>query len=270
MSGLLSEQPEVEKKVNELALFAGAGGGLLATQHLLGWRTVCYVENGAYPIQILRARIRDGLLDNAPIWDNVRTFDGRPWRGVVDIVTAGFPCQPWATGGKGQGKNDSRNLWPDTIRIVGEVKPQWVFLENSPRLLHISHQRGRPPYIQQIVGDLALLGYVGRWGCLSAASLGFEHKRQRLWIVAHATGQGRKIVLCGNDGDGIARDAQETIAAVTLDAVWRRLSRLEKRLGEPSVFGTDDGFPNRVDRLAAIGEGQVPAVAKAVWRLLAQ
>ena len=164
--------------MNELALFAGAGGMQLATQHLLGFRTICYVEIADFPVRVLKARIRDGLLDDAPVWDDVKTFDGQPWRGVVDCVTAGFPCQPWAVGGKGKGVDDPRNLWPDTLRIIGEAQPQWVFLENSPRLLQISHRWGRPPYIQQIIGDLATLGYVGQWGCLSAANLGFDHKQE--------------------------------------------------------------------------------------------
>ncbi len=256
--------------MNELALFAGAGGGLLATKWLLGFRTVCYVENAVYPIQALQARIRDGLLDDAPIWDDVRTFDGRPWCGVVDCITAGFPCQPWATGGKGKGTDDHRNLWPDTIRIIGEVRPNWVFLENSTRLLQISHQWNRPPYIQQIVGDLASLGYVGRWGCLSAAALGFEHKRQRLWIVAHTSSQGWAKFLRNDLRDRPPDNAQEGIdlTTVALEPVWNRLSRLEERLGEPSVFRTNDGLAYRVDRLRAIGEGQVPAVARVAWRLL--
>src|SRR3990172_13273064 len=88
-----------QRKVNELALFAGAGGGLLASKWLLGWRTVCYVEWETYAVEVLKARIRDGWLDDAPIWDDAFTLDGRPWRGCVDIVTAGFPCQPFSIAG---------------------------------------------------------------------------------------------------------------------------------------------------------------------------
>jgi len=254
--------------MNELALFAGAGGGLLATQHLLGWRTVCYVENAAYPVEVLRARIRDGYLDDAPIWGDARTFDGKPWRGVVDCITAGFPCQPWAAGGKRAGEADDRNLWPDTLRIISEVRPTWVLLENSPMLLQISYRWNRAPYIQQIVGDLAGLGYVGRWGCLSAAACGYDHKRQRVWIVAHAGEKGGKIILHRDQRNSVTCDAKKTFTPVALDAVWSRLSRLEKGLGEPSVFGKNDGLAHRVDRLAAIGEGQVPGVAARVWGLL--
>lgn len=266
--------------VNELALCAGAGGGLLASQYRLGWRTVCYVENADYPVQVLKARIRDGYLDDAPIWGDVRAFRrdnpecGEFIEGLAELddlaVTAGFPCQPWAVGGKGRGAGDARNLWPEIFRVVGETRPRWVFLENSPRLLQISRKWKRPPYIQQIVGDLAGLGYVGRWGCLSAADLGYQHKRRRLWIVAHAGGQGRGRFLCGDAQDVVAGNEKNRLVgqAVALVSVWDRLAQLEQRLGEPSVFGADDGLAHRVDRLAACGEGQVPGVAAAAWRVL--
>jgi DNA (cytosine-5)-methyltransferase 1 len=188
----------------------------------------------------------------------------------VDIVTAGFPCQPWAIGGKHRGKDDPRNLWPDTVRIIREAQPSWVLLENSPKLLHRSDKHNRAPYIEQIIADLACSGYVGRWGCLSAAALGFEHKRERLWIVAHASRQGRPIVLRDDVPYSTPDNEKKRInlKTTTLDAVWNRLSRIEKRLGEPSVFGTNDGMAHRVDRLAAIGEGQVPAVVATAWELL--
>ena len=86
--------------MNELALFAGAGGGILGG-HLLGWRTVCAVEWEAYPASVLCARQNDGLLPPFPIWDDVQTFDGHPWRGIVDVVSGGFPCQDISAAGGG-------------------------------------------------------------------------------------------------------------------------------------------------------------------------
>jgi len=87
--------------MNELALFAGAGGGILGGK-LLGWRTVCAVEWEAYPASVLCARQNDGLLPPFPIWDDVQTFDGHPWRGIVDVVSGGFPCQDISVAGGGQ------------------------------------------------------------------------------------------------------------------------------------------------------------------------
>jgi len=121
--------------MNELCLFAGGGGGSIASFHFHKWRTVCYVEWDKYCQKILQARIKDGLLSDAPIWDDIKTFNGKPWRGCVDIITAGFPCQPFSVAGKQKGIDDDRNGWPDTIRIIREVKPKYCLLENVAGLL---------------------------------------------------------------------------------------------------------------------------------------
>ena len=85
--------------MNELALFAGAGGGVLAS-YLLGWRTVCAVERDAYAAQVLAQRQNDGILEAFPIWSDITTFDGKPWQGIVDVISGGFPCQDISSAGK--------------------------------------------------------------------------------------------------------------------------------------------------------------------------
>ena len=162
--------------LRELALFAGGGGGILGGK-LLGWRTVCGVERDAYAAQILAQRQNDGSLEAFPIWSDVTSFDGRPWRGCVDVVSGGFPCQDISSAGKGAGITGKRSgLWKEFKRIVGEVRPRLVFVENSPMLL----TRG----LGVVIGDLASLGYVGRWGIVSAADCGAPHLRERCWILA--------------------------------------------------------------------------------------
>jgi len=168
--------------MNELGLFAGAGGGLLASQYLVGCKTVCYVEIDSYCVSVLKARIADGVLDDAPIWDDIRTFCGEPWRGKVDLVSGGFPCTPWSVAGKQRGERDDRNLWPDTVRIIAEVQPRWVFLENVSGILAGSHG-----YFGRILGDLAQVGYDARWGVLSAKGCRAPHLRKRLWIVGYSS-----------------------------------------------------------------------------------
>src|SRR5690606_37035072 len=114
----------------ELALFAGVGGGLLGS-HLLGWRTVCAVEIKQFARRVLLARQRDGVFKPFPIWDDVTTFDGRPWRHSVDVITGGFPCQDISWTWAGDGIKGSRSgLWWEVYRITQEVWPKFVFLEN--------------------------------------------------------------------------------------------------------------------------------------------
>ena len=169
--------------MNELALFAGAGGGILGG-HLLGWRTVCAVELDPYPASVLLARQNDGILPPCPVWDDVCTFDGRPWRGLVDVVSGGFPCQDISSAGKGAGIDGKRSgLWREMHRIVGEVRPQFVFVENSPVLT----SRG----LGRVLGDLASIGYDAEWMVLGADDVGAPHVRKRIWILAADTNNER-------------------------------------------------------------------------------
>ena len=181
------------RAMNELALFAGAGGGILGGQ-ILGWRTVCAVEREPYAAGVLVARQNDGFLAPFPIWDDVCTFDGRPWRGIVDVVSGGFPCQDISVAGKGAGIDGERSgLWGEMARIIGEVRPRFAFVENSPALVN----RG----LGRVLGDLAALGYDCRWTVLSASDVGAPHRRERIWIVANAR--------CGRLGEPGVREVQQ-------------------------------------------------------------
>ena len=117
-----------------LSLCAGAGGldlGLALAEP--GYRAVGYVERDAFAAAVLVARMEDQTLDQAPVWDDLTGFDGRPWRGAVDLVSAGYPCQPFSVAGRRKGTNDPRHLWPHVARVISECGPVWVFLENVPR-----------------------------------------------------------------------------------------------------------------------------------------
>lgn len=164
--------------MNELALFSGAGGGILGGI-LCGFRTVCAVEINPYCREVLLRRQEEGILPAFPIWDDVRTFDGTAWAGAVDIISAGFPCQPFSVAGKRKGADDERNLWPQTIRIIREVRPEWVLLENVPGLLATG-------YIWTIAGELSEAGYSAGWEVISASDVGANHRRARWWCLAHA------------------------------------------------------------------------------------
>jgi DNA (cytosine-5)-methyltransferase 1 len=164
--------------MNELALFAGVGGGILGGK-LLGWRTVCAVEWNAYAASILLARQNDGILENFPIWDDIQTFDGKPWRGIVEVVSGGFPCTDISIAGRGAGLDgEQSSMWYHMARVVSEVRPRFVFVENSPMLIH----RG----IGRVLGDLSSIGYDSKWTVMGAVDVGAPHKRDRAWIVAHS------------------------------------------------------------------------------------
>ena len=171
-----------------LDLFSGYGGFALGLRLAgLDTTTVAYVEWDKYCQKVIQQRQRDGLLDDAPIWDDIKSFDGRPWRGCVDIISGGFPCQPHSVAGArkiARGLSDDRDLWPDTLRIISEVGSGIVILENVPGLLVGSD--GRPPYGGTVVGQLSEIGYQCRFEVVSAAEAGAPHLRKRWWLVAHA------------------------------------------------------------------------------------
>ncbi|PHQ97397.1 MAG: DNA methyltransferase, partial [Marinosulfonomonas sp.] len=145
-----------------LSLCAGAGGiDLGLTIACPGYRTVCYVERESYAAATLVARMEDAALDTAPVWDDVGTFNGRPWRGAVDILTGGYPCQPFSIAGQRKGAQDPRHLWPHFARIIGECQPEWVFLENVANHLNIGYREVRC--------ELEELGYGVTEGLFTAA-----------------------------------------------------------------------------------------------------
>ena len=275
------------QNMNELALFAGAGGGILGGK-LLGWRTVCAVEWEPYPASVLCQRQNEGILPPFPIWDDVRTFDGKPWRGLVDVVSGGFPCQDISAAGKGAGIDGTRSgLWKEMARIVGQVGPRYVFIENSPML----RTRG----LHVVLKDLAEMGYDARWGVLGAVDAGAPHKRDRMWIRAE-----RRNLLSHAEHRRLGwREqqspcAQETYEELMADAKCVGRGQMVASIAggtpsegpagaaehgscargrtwwvtEPDVGRVANGVAARVDRLKAIGNGQVPAVAALAWNVL--
>jgi len=309
--------------MNELALFAGAGGGILGG-HLLGWRTVCAVEWEQYPASVLCARQNDGLLPSFPIWDDVQTFDGKPWKGIVDVVSGGFPCQDISAAGNGAGIEGNRSsMWKHMARIIHEVRPKFVFVENSPMLT----SRG----LGVVLGDLAKMGFDAEWGVLGAANVGAPHLRERIWICAkqreflsHSkynrarwweqqsesveekngdVANSKKLFSNGINNkprnsleretkpqfrnssreEDVANPSLSRFSSCNKSAFRPKQQILEKQFGgsgnerrssqydwpsEPNLGRVADGVAARVDRLKAIGNGQVSRVASIAWKLL--
>jgi DNA (cytosine-5)-methyltransferase 1 len=272
-------------------LFAGAGGGILADA-LLGHWPVGAVEVEPYPRGVLLQRQRDGLLPPFPVWDDVRTFradnpecsefiDGL--RGIRErlVICGGFPCQDISAAGTGAGiaSGTRSGLWYEMARIVREVGPRWVFVENSPTLT----SRG----MGIVLGDLAEMGFDARWGVLGADHVGAPHRRRRIWIHAYARHhQGRRRALSGPSQSAATEDMGAHVSDATQEVgPVRRVGRGGDdrcaRSGgectqgdedwfrsEPEVGRVAHGVADGLDRNAALGNGQVPAVAAAAWAAL--
>ena len=231
----------------------------MATHHLLGWRCVGYVEIDEYCQAVLAQRIADGLLDPAPIFGDIRGFirEGYAgvYRGMVDIITAGFPCQPWSVAGRQRGERDERDLWPDLLEAIRIIRPQYCLLENVPGLLSRRHR-----YFETILGGLAESGYDAFWKVISAAEVGAPHGRGRLWIAtvenaawrsAQSRTQGGTFKQSGQATSWWARDPADNPAESRLDRVV-------------------NGMAHWVDRTRAIENGQVPRVVEVAWEVLTQ
>lgn len=235
--------------MRELALFAGAGGGILGGE-ILGWRTVCAVERDAHCASVLAQRQNDGCLRPFPIWSDVCSFDGRPWRGAVDVVSGGFPCQDISPAGKGAGIRGERSgLWAEFARIVGDVRPGYVWVENSSAL----STRG----IDVVLADLAALGFDAEWCVLGADAVGFPHQRARMWILAAHPERGQRWQESHDGSRGRMGGQQQPFA---WDRHWLDVFT--------RVRGAGDGMANRLDRTDAIRNGQIPRVAARAFREL--
>jgi len=231
----------------ELALFAGAGGGILGGK-LLGWETVGAVEIESYPRKILLQRQRDGILPWFPIWNDIQTFtiDNTECREYFEwlisirdelVISGGFPCQPFSTASRG--RKTAIDLWPEMSRVIGEINPRFVFAENVQK---------QP--IEIAARDLQSMGYTTKAIPLSAKDLGADHLRKRYWLAGNSN-KNRKSGFSINDETPWMSESSH--------GVWRDYRGLLR---------VDDGIPAKVDRLAACGNGQVPIVAATAWSIL--
>lgn len=257
--------------MRELHLFAGIGGGILGGM-LLGHTPVGAVELDPYCRSVLLDKQRSGILPAFPVLEDVRAFDGRAWRGQVDVVCGGFPCQPWSTAGKRRGAEDPRHLWPEMARIVEEVQPDYVFCEN------VSIEAFREPW-----RDLRAMGYrVPPAIQISAGDLGFAHRRNRWWLLAAADPHrmrqpvraehaevGATPAARHADGTGLAE--RQGLAGHARPqqpsperTAWRvSSSRLRRLLPGPAAR-----LDQKQQRIAAAGNCQIPQVAAEAFRYL--
>lgn len=164
-----------------LSLCTGYGGLELGIRLAgVAVHTVAAVERQAYAAAVLAHRMAEGALDPCPIWDDLESFDGRAWRGCVDLVVGGFPCQGASVAGKRRGIADERWLWPHVWRVTRECGASLLFVENVPGLLTVNQGQA----LREILDDLAACGWVAEWDCVPAAAVGAPHLRDRWFMLA--------------------------------------------------------------------------------------
>ena len=233
----------------ELALFSGAGGGILGGK-MCGWRTIGAVESAQYPRETLIKNQERGSLEFFPIWDDIKTFrlDNEQTTSFFEllrrhrrnlIISGGFPCQPFSTAAAG--KNNAEDLWPEMLRVIEEIKPRFVFCENVQR---------RP--IEKASKDLTRVGFRSLYTKLSSKDVGGFHRRNRWWLL----------------GDSDVRrepESENNDEAQILQSVCRSLRSWKNR---PTEIGMVDGVADRLDRIKAIGNGQDPYVACEAYKFL--
>lgn len=285
--------------LNGLALCAGFGGLERGIESLIPCsRTVCYVEGETYPSSVLASKMEAGSLPKAPIWSNVRTFDGKPWRGKVSFISGGFPCQPYSKAGNQLAEKDPRDLWPEFARIIGEVRPNLIFLENVPGVVKWA--------LPTVLEDLSKMGYDAAWCVVAASDVGAPHRRKRWFLFAHsnyssehvmpihATLKGSQEFERIDDSDSNSGTPSETQR--THQELRQKGSRLEgwKDKGqtwhksgcsskennfeqrrfedwwkiEPAVGRMVDGVAHWVHRIRGCGNGVVPQQAAYAYKIL--
>jgi DNA (cytosine-5)-methyltransferase 1 len=248
-----------------LDLFSGIGGFSLGLERA-GMKTVAFCEIDPYCRAVLKKHWPD-----VPIHEDIRKLDGT--RISADLVCGGFPCQPFSHAGKRRGSEDDRHLWPQMCRVIAEVRPAWVVGENVPGIIGME--------LDNVLSDLEALGYATRTFVVPAAAVDARHRRDRIWVVAHADGVRCARLGGGGEegtpehgqavadpyltrlevGEGIAGDDGEERQAAVGGSRW---------LPEPAVGRVAHGVPSRVDRLRALGNAVVPQVVEVIGKAIVQ
>jgi DNA (cytosine-5)-methyltransferase 1 len=264
--------------MNVLDLFSGIGGFSLGLERA-GMRTVAFCEIEPFCRAVLRKH-----WPGVPIHDDIRSLNGAAI-GTVDIICGGFPCQDISAAGPRVGIDGERSgLWSEYARLIGELRPRYVIVENVDDLAI----RG----LGRVLGDLASLGYDAEWHCIPAAAVGADHWRDRLWIIAYPNGNGRlPLHVIGwqqrkkemgedaADSDGTRLPWRVQAGTVGADAraisPWLGLAISSApafpeldRAGSPVLGRGEDGIPDRVDRMHALGNAVVPQIPEIIGRAI--
>ena len=269
-----------------LDLFSGIGGFSLGLERA-GMQTVAFCEIDKTAQQVLRKHWSD-----VPIFDDVKTLKGEQL-GTIDVICGGFPCQDLSFAGKGAGLTGARSgLWWEFHRLIKEIKPSWVIIENVAAL----RSRG----LDKVLGSLAEIGYDAEWHCVPASAVGAPHQRDRVWIIAYPNHAGSRTPEHGVDQDG------QTLEQERQDKSFGRVSGCGTVVSDTNVLGTQvplegrhpsqqvlggtseawrvavggiwsveppicrvvDGLPNRAHRIKQLGNAVVPQIPELIGRAI--
>ncbi len=212
---------------------------------------------------------------DVPIHDDIRTLDGEQFKGTIDLVCGGFPCQPFSVAGQRRGRADDRDLWPQMLRVIREVRPAWVVGENVIGFGTMA--------LDACIADLENSGYACQAFDIPACGIDAPHVRHRYWIVAHANGAGVRLEQGRRDGSswpnspkfehvctyvGDTNAQRQPQPQRTQRAQRRRLGDASRWEPEPDLGRVAHGISNRVDRLRALGNAVVPQVVEVIGRAI--
>lgn len=236
-------------------LFSGIGGITIALKEWV--KPIAYCEIERYAQSVLLQRMADNDLPRAPIWDDITSLKGTMLP-EIDIIYGGFPCQDLSVCGNGAGLEGKRSgLFFEIIRLVSEIRPSFVFLENVPAVTVRD--------LRQILLEFTKIGYDCRWTIVSAAAIGAVHIRERWFLLAHADGE-RLREECGKENP----NKSEAAGKIFPDHIGfeRRDPKSSARMLKPRVDRTGDGISYKVDRNRALGNAVVPAQAREAFKRL--
>jgi site-specific DNA-cytosine methylase len=246
---------DTTKTITHIGLCAGYGGIELGLKRVLPTlRSVALCEIEAFAIANLVAKMEAGLMDAAPVWTDLKTFPWESFRDRVDILTGGYPCQPFSAAGKRAGKDDPRHLWPWIADGIAIMRPRVCFFENVEGHITLG--------LSTVVSDLEEMGYKVSWGIFSAAECGAPHQRKRVFILAHDQSERVQRLWSTWQQESPAYEQSQLPVRSCPGADWSNGTT------EPILVRMADGGADWVDRMRLLGNGVVPATAALAFTTL--
>lgn len=267
------------EKLKVLDLFSGIGGFSLGLERTGGFETVAFCEIEEFPRKVLKKHWPE-----VPCYHDVRklTADVLKRDGIsVDVITGGFPCQDISTAGKqaGIGSDTRSGLWSEIDRLIGELRPKFVIVENVAALL--AGPRGKPgAWFGRVLGDLARRGYNAEWRRISAKDIGADHERARIWILAYPNENCKSACPINDEacrmqknGSSLHASSGEQKVAFFLAGAWGIIKSVQRHRfweneNSPMGMGVDDEIPQRLDRLRSLGNSILPDIPELIGRAI--